>query len=290
MKSIDLQAPAKVNLYLGVLGKRPDGYHDIETLFQAIDIYDDISLKKRPNGTVIEVLGHPELETAENTALRAHAWLEAYIRQRLPVTIVMRKRIPMAAGLGGGSSDAAAVLLGLRALYDLDLGDDELGIGAVSVGADVPFFLKGGAAVGEGIGEKLTPIDIPRDYSVLLVNPGFPVSTARVYQLYSRGLTGRFAACRLWQLLKDHAAVEDLLHNDLQLVCETLYPEIGQVRKSLAAAGIGETLMSGSGPTVFGVVRDDHSMPTPEDLISVLGKSSWTVHMVRPIPFGVRVC
>lgn len=290
MKSIDLQTPAKINLYLGVLGRRPDGYHYIETLFQTIDLFDDVFMKKTMNGLAIQAPGHPELETSENLAVGAHTWLEKRIGRRLPVTISIRKRIPIAAGLGGGSSDAAAVLIGLRALYDLDLSEDELAEGAVAVGADAPFFLKGGAAVGEGIGERLTPVEFPRDYSVVLVNPGFPVSTALVYQLYSRGLTGRFAEGRLWQLLANRAGLEDLLYNDLQPVCETLHPEIAHMRRSLASVGIRESLMSGSGPTVFGVIRDTHTLPQAEYLSSVLGKHTWTVLRARPIPFGVQVC
>ena len=290
MNSIDLQTPAKINLYLGVLGRRPDGYHEIETLFQAIDLFDYVSIKKSTNSSGIQVPNHPELETPDNTALRALSWLEGRVGRRLPATISILKRIPIAAGLGGGSSDAAAVILGLRELYDIDLDEDELAKGAVSVGADVPFFLTGGTAVGEGIGEKLTPVEFPSNYELILVNPDFPVSTAKVYGLYSRGLTGRFAEGRLRRLLAKKAGLEGLLYNDLQPVCETLYPEIVHIRKGLSAAGIEHTLMSGSGPTVFGVITDSRTMPGREYLSSIFTKDTWTISTARPIPFGVQLC
>ena len=290
MTSVHLHAPAKINLYLAVLGRRPDGYHDIETLFQAIDLYDDVYIKKAADRTTLQLPNHPELETADNSALHALAWLEQWAGRSLPVEITIQKRIPIAAGLGGGSSDAAAVLAGVRALYGLDIPDDELARGALSVGADAPFFLKGGAAVGEGVGEKLTPVKLPDNYAIILVNPGFPVSTAEVYRLYSKGLTGRFAEGRLWRLLADNADIGDLLHNDLQPVCEALHPEAANVRKSLAAAGIEQILMSGSGPTVFGIVTDGRTLEQTRRRAAAHAKQSWSLASARPIPFGVRIC
>ncbi|MGB9618320.1 MAG: 4-(cytidine 5'-diphospho)-2-C-methyl-D-erythritol kinase [Desulfomonilaceae bacterium] len=290
MISIDLQTPAKINLYLRVLGRRPDGYHDIETLFQAIDLFDDVSITKTVSGARIHVPNHPELETADNLAMRALVWWERRIGRRLSVSISICKRIPIAAGLGGGSSDAAAVLAGLRALYDLEASDAELAAGAAAIGADVPFFLRGGAAVGQGIGDRLTPVDLPADYGVILVNPGFPVSTAEVYRRYSKGLTGRFAEGRLWRLLVDYADIGDLLYNDLQPVCEALHPEAANARKSLVAAGVERILMSGSGPTVFGIVKDPETLEEARRRAAAYAEEAWTLATARPIPFGVRMC
>ena len=282
MRSIRLFAPAKINLFLRVLGKRPDGYHNIETLFQEIDLRDELILKEGTHETSLEVPGHPELETDDNLVMKALRWLEKETGRRLHVDITLIKRIPSAVGLGGGSSDAAAALVGLTTLFRLDLREDGLIRAARSLGADVPFFLKGGTAVGEGIGERLTPVSFPLHYEVLLIHPGFQVSTATVFREFSRILTDGTREARLWRILAENRDVRDLLHNDLQPVAERLYPEISEMSEAMVAAGWQAGLMTGSGPTVFGLAQPDEMWRLRTDL-----GSRWTKIVARPSNRGI---
>ena len=284
MTKVRVRSPAKINLFLRVLARRPDGYHDIETLFQAIDVEDRLIISTSAGAASIEVPGFPELETDDNLVLRAVRCLEQKTGLRFPVAIRLDKRIPVAAGLGGGSSNAAAALLGVCALFDVSLSADDLAHAALSLGADVPFFLTGGAAVGEGIGERLTPVNVPSDYRVVLINPGFPVSTAAVYRQFSKNLTGQPRMSRVWTVLRESRAPAGVLHNDLQEPAERLYPEITELCQFFRASGIDAVLMSGSGPTVFGVDERDSvaSVPTVQ-------RSRWRLLSARPIDRGVVV-
>ena len=192
------------------------------------------------------------------------------------------KRIPVAAGLGGGSSDAAAALYGIRALFDLDLDDTDLHSAALSLGADVPFFLVGGSAVGEGIGERLTQVDLPLDYGLLLVNPGFPLSTGLVFREFSKTLTGGPREGTLWQILWQTRDLERLLHNDLEGVAERLHPRIARLRAVMVQAGMSRALMSGSGPTVFGIADTDRL-----EQIRARLAAEWKPIVSRPVLHGV---
>jgi 4-diphosphocytidyl-2-C-methyl-D-erythritol kinase len=284
MRSIRARAPAKINLFLRVLSRRPDGYHNIETLFQAIDLYDELIFEESSGPSTLEVTGIPELETENNLVIRALKWLQEHVAADLRVKIRLSKKIPMAAGLGGGSSDAAAALLAIRKLFHLPIPDEELRSAAVSLGADVPFFFAGGSAVGEGIGEVLTPVAIPQNYGLLMLNPGFPVSTPQVYSEFSRTLTGRNREDRLWSVLREARAVADLLYNDLQAVTEGLYPEVSEIRIHLEQNALTGILMSGSGPTVFGITE-----PGQEEHFGGALPSEWTMIASRPINNGVTL-
>ncbi|MBI5568458.1 MAG: 4-(cytidine 5'-diphospho)-2-C-methyl-D-erythritol kinase [Desulfomonile tiedjei] len=284
MTKVRVRSPAKINLFLRVLARRPDGYHDIETLFQAIDVEDRLTISKSDGATAIEVHGFPELETEDNLVLRAVRCLEERTGARFPVTIRLDKRIPVAAGLGGGSSNAAAALVGICALFDLPLSTDDLACAALRLGADVPFFLAGGAAVGEGIGERLTPVNLPIDYPLVLVNPGFPVSTAEVYRQFSKNLTGQPRTSTVWTVLAEGRAPTGVLHNDLQEPAERLYPEITELCRFLRDSRIEAVLMSGSGPTVFGVGALDRVISQ-----AAIQRNRWNLISARPLNRGVMV-
>ncbi|MBI5250846.1 MAG: 4-(cytidine 5'-diphospho)-2-C-methyl-D-erythritol kinase [Desulfomonile tiedjei] len=284
MRIIRALAPAKINLFLRVLARRPYGYHSIETLFQAIDLYDELIVEETSGSTALEVVGIPELQSEGNLVMRALRWLEKHVGVDLRVKIRLDKRIPMAAGLGGGSSDAAAALLSIRELFRLPVSDEEIRSAALGLGADVPFFFTGGAAVGEGIGELVTPVTIPEDYGLLLVNPGFPVSTAAVYSEFSKTLTGRSREGRLWNVLREARTLADLLHNDLQPVTESLYPEVFTIRTRLKEQGLLGVLMSGSGPTVFGIVEHGNAVESGKGL-----PLKWRAIVARPLNHGVTL-
>jgi len=284
MKRLRIRAPAKVNLYLKVLGRRPDGYHDIETLFQAIDLEDELIIEPCTGRSVLKVPGHPDLETASNLVMRAVSWIESETGGKISIKIRLNKRIPVAGGLGGGSSNAAATLLGIRELFELPIADESLAQGASTIGADVPFFFKGGTAVGEGIGDCLTAVPLPIDSAFILVNPGFSVSTALVYREFSGTLTARAGKDKLREVLRECPALENLLYNDLQSVAEGLYPEIAKIRTALREMGLNNILMSGSGPTVFGLGE-------PEELKEVAERLSatWSCMLARPLSRGIII-
>ncbi len=252
MSIIRLRTPAKINIHLRVLNRRADNYHELETLFQAIELYDELVIRKKKGKSRLVVRNAPELQGDDNLILKALKWLENQSGKVLEVELELVKHVPVAAGLGGGSSDAAATLIGLRELFNLsELTDETIKQGALSLGADVPFFLAGGTAIGEGIGERLTPYSLSYDCSLLLVNPGFSVSTAEIFSAFSRTLTVSKKKGTLRGLLNRGVSLSDLLHNDLQQVAETMYPEIGSIRETFVRNGMTDVLMTGSGPTVF---------------------------------------
>jgi len=282
MKSIRVRTPAKVNLFLRVLRGRPDGYHDIESLFQAIDLEDELIIEKIQGTSVLEAPGFPNLENEENLIIKAVRWIERETDAKLQVRIRLNKIIPIAAGLGGGSTDAAAALMGICSLFNLQLPEEAIYRGARTLGADVPFFLKGGSAVGEGVGDVLTPVDLPLDYGLLLVNSGFPVSTAAVYREYSASLTGMVGTGKLWTRIREHQDLASLLYNDLQAPAERLHPEISEVRIFLEGAGLKKSLMSGSGPTIFGI-GDPGELSGIRELVP----KRWHAFLVRPVKRGL---
>jgi 4-diphosphocytidyl-2-C-methyl-D-erythritol kinase len=284
VKSLRVQTPAKINLALRVLGARQDGYHDLETLFQAIDLYDQLILEESDSQSTLEVPGFPELESDHNLVVRAVRWIQTHTGRDLRVRMKLIKSVPVAGGLGGGSSNAAAALKGVSHLFDLDLSDADLARGALALGADVPFFLVGGTAVGEGVGERLTPVELPLDYALILVNPGFPVSTAAIFREFSKSLTGKAREGRLWMRIREGRPVEDLLENDLQTVAERMHPEIRRVREVMERAGMGTTLMSGSGPTMFALVRNSSAEALAKEL-----PPPWRVFPARPVARGLLI-
>ncbi|MBS1912203.1 MAG: 4-(cytidine 5'-diphospho)-2-C-methyl-D-erythritol kinase [Bacteroidetes bacterium] len=259
MSDLHLRAPAKINLGLEVIRRRPDGYHDINTVFATVDVCDRISLRPRLDGEItLRVSGNPELESgASNLCVRAAAALRQRLgNPRLGVDIVLEKHIPMGAGLGGGSSDAAAVLRGASELWgarELENGDlEEIGL---QLGSDVPFFISGGIAHARGRGERLRPVAIALPYVALLVNPGIHISTPWAYARIAR--TGERAETDLVSLLERSAADPSVLSkelgNDFEPAAFETYPLLGAIKEALYRAGAQVALMSGSGATMFGL-------------------------------------
>lgn len=249
MDSLTLRCPAKVNLYLKIVGRRPDGYHDLITVMQPLSLADDLILTIQ--GAGITLTGHyPGLPSDDgNLVVRAARAFQDATGDQFGVLLQLTKNIPVAAGLGGGSSDAAAVLRGLNRLRGHPLSDADLAALARRLGADVPFFLQDVPALGRGIGELLTPITLPPLWYVL-VNPGFAVSTAQVYA----GLQPPFVdpgQTAIAQMLQRHPT--SWLHNDLEGITMQRHPQIAVLKEALHRAGAQGVLMTGSGPTVFGI-------------------------------------
>lgn len=255
--TLTLLAPAKINLCLHVLRKRADGYHDLAMLMQRLSLYDRITLDLTDNGEVaVRCDNLPLAPGEENIAARAARCLLRRAGSRHGVTITIDKQIPVAAGLGGGSSDAATVLLGLNQLLGLDLGREELMAEGVKLGADVPFFVFGETAWATGIGDRLQPLPPLPPVHYVLVNPGVAVSTAWVYQ--NLALTSSRALDKLPQFPGTMLELAGLLHNDLERVTIDRYPVIAQIKQRLLDRGALGALMSGSGPTVFGMFAARH--------------------------------
>jgi 4-diphosphocytidyl-2-C-methyl-D-erythritol kinase len=246
-----IDAPAKINLRLEVTGRRPDGYHELGMIMQRVSLCDrlQITLDDVP-GVRVLCPGLPLAAGEENIAARAARRMLELSGRGGGVEILLDKHIPVAAGLGGGSSDAAAVLLALDGMLGLDLGEDELMREGARLGADVPFFLFRKSAWAAGIGEVLSPFPLPPAW-YLLVNPGLGVSTASVYG--NLRLTSLGAAAKMPRFPKTTDEMAALLHNDLERVTVARYPLLAEIKERLLAAGAAGSLMSGSGPTVFGL-------------------------------------
>jgi 4-diphosphocytidyl-2-C-methyl-D-erythritol kinase len=273
-----LSAAAKVNLTLEVLGKRPDGYHEIATVMQTVELTDRLTLEDADTFELNASAGVPTDGT--NLALRAAFALRETAGITRGVRISLDKRIPVAAGLGGGSADAAAVLLGLNRLWGLRWPRARLEAISVTLGMDVPFFLRGGGALGTGRGEQLEPVDVGGS-ALVLVNPRFGSSTAEVYgrvtpEMYSDGKR----ALDLIEALRSRRAVRIAasLYNGLEAAVAPIHPEIGRMKAALLAAGALGAVMSGSGPTVFGVAR---SFEHARQIRARLARASWACWAVR---------
>jgi len=259
-RALRVRSYAKVNLGLEVLGVREDGYHELRTLFQTIDLHDDITLRPRKAGIVVRC-DHPLVPTdATNLAAQAAEALRRYARIASGVEITIRKRIPVGGGLGGGSSNAAAVLLGLDRIWRLGLGPAGLHLLARRLGADVPFFLLGGTALGLARGDEVYPLHQQLRAWVVLVDPGLPVSTARVFARVDAGLTPRGNSSSIFYFVSRElqgARAFRLLVNDLEEAALEEAPALrGQARRIrgvLLKEGARLAALSGSGSSYFGL-------------------------------------
>lgn len=280
MKSLTLKAPAKVNYRLDVLRRRPDGYHDLRMIMQRISLCDEITVTLTDVPGIRVACGREGVpDGPENIAWRAADALLEIAGRPSGIEIVITKNIPVAAGLGGGSSDAATVLLGVNELLGLGLSTERLMAIGVKLGADVPFFVFGKTALAEGIGEILTPIEAVPPLWMVIVNPNIPVSTAWVYQ--SLRLTERWNSDNIPRFFKDVVDVCAILSNDLEAVTIGKYPVIGEIKTMLLALGASGALMSGSGPTVFGLFSSEEGAQNAAQ--SIGGSSGWFVAVVRAV-------
>ena len=283
MEKLTLKSPAKINLSLEVLKKREDGYHQIRSLMQAIDLFDELTLKERSDGVTISC-DHPGCPADEtNLAVVAASLLLQEAREKRGVAIRIRKRIPVSAGLGGGSSNAAAALKGVRQLLGLDVPDQKLHQLAARVGSDVPFFLCPGQALAEGRGEQIRPIRIYGGYWVVLVCPAVEVSTAWAYRNTRINLTKDRRGVNLVSLEDASGFFQALpgFENDLEEVVGKRHPVIRTIKENLEDSGAVKSSMSGSGPTVYGVFDRE---PQAEEVTRKLLRGDWQTFLTRPIP------
>ncbi len=250
------RSPAKVNLFLRVLRKRGDGYHDILSLMQRIDLSDEMSFSLRDEGIVIKCPGSSIPEDRRNLVYRAAEAVLALAGGKTGAEITIHKKIPVAAGLGGGSSNAATTLVTLNEMVGTKCSTEELMRMGAKLGADVPFFIFERTALASGIGEYLEAVDgLPRIWFVL-VNPGFEISTREVYESLRMELTEDPIQYRM-PAFKTVSHVAKELYNDLEEVSLDRYPVLSEIKAQLMAHGASGSLMSGSGPTVFGIFENE---------------------------------
>ena len=274
-----MSAAAKVNLALEVLRRRDDGYHDVATVMQAVDLSDRLTFE--PADDLEFVTENPDVpRDGSNLVVRAARALGEAARIGRGARMTLVKRIPVAAGLGGGSTDAAATLVGLDRLWDLRWPVERLAEVAMTLGMDVPFFLGGGAALATDRGDRLERVE-SRPLAFVLVNPGVPVSTAEAYgrvtpAMYTDGSQARELARSLGT--RGATRVAAALYNGLEAAVVPIRPEIERMRAAVLAAGALGALMSGSGPTVFGVAR---SFEHARQLRARLTRGSWACWATR---------
>ncbi|MDD2899769.1 MAG: 4-(cytidine 5'-diphospho)-2-C-methyl-D-erythritol kinase [Desulfuromonadaceae bacterium] len=254
MKTLTLYAPAKINYLLDVIGKRADGYHDLRMIMQRVNLCDEITITlTQTNEITVECPSKGAPDGPRNIAWKAARALLDFSGLNAGIHLKITKRIPVAAGLGGGSSDAASVLMGLNELLELNLSDQILMEIGCKIGADVPFFIFKKTAVAEGIGEKLSSLENIPGCFILLVNTGVHVSTAWVYRSLLLGSRKKLNV--LPDKIESIEQLVSVFSNDLESVTIPAFPIIADVKSQLITLGAVGSMMSGSGPTVFGVFK-----------------------------------
>lgn len=281
--TLHLESPAKINLRLEILKKREDGYHEVRTILQKISLFDTLLFSLRKERGISIVTNHPHLPTGKSNLI--YQAVQSILKEssyKGGVHIEIEKRIPLGAGLGGGSSNAATTLKALNQLLKVGLskkGLMEMGLG---IGADVPFFFLEGAAIGSGIGERLRRIELPGLWYVL-VYPNFEVSTRWAYQNFV--LTKRQFHFSLQKLTISPEKISQGLRNDLEEVVSKEYPQIGIMKKMLFSCGALSAMMTGSGPTVFGIFPEEKgALEASRKMKKMVKTRGWIVLNAHSIP------
>ncbi|MDD4437576.1 MAG: 4-(cytidine 5'-diphospho)-2-C-methyl-D-erythritol kinase [Tissierellia bacterium] len=260
---IKLNSYAKINLFLDINGKLKNGYHKIKTVMQSIDIYDEIILQPIDDNKIIIECSDLSIPINEkNTCYKAASILKITYGINTGIHISINKNIPQGAGMAGGSSNAAAVLKGLNAMWKLDLSEDEMCSIGAQIGADVPFCLVGGTCFAEGLGDKVTEIDDFVWDNILIVKPGFSISTAYVYQNTAPGYYNSYTSNDILKHISSHnyEHAARCVSNTLERVVEKFHPEINDIKKLMIDNGAVSSIMTGSGSAVFALFKDNDSL------------------------------
>jgi 4-diphosphocytidyl-2-C-methyl-D-erythritol kinase len=285
--SVEVLAPAKLNLFLEVLGRRPDGYHEIETVMVAVSLYDTLTFTDDPSGAISLRCSDPALPVgSDNLVVKAAERLKASVGSLRGVRIVLEKAIPVEAGLAGGSSDAAATLVALDRLWDLQTAPARLEALAAEIGSDVAFFTHTPAAVCRGRGEQVEAIPLKEQYHFVLVCPSVGMSTADVYRQVVPPARHRPVGPVMEALA--HGGPMELgpnLFNRLQPIAEAIKPELTRVQDALASLGslLDGSMMSGSGSAYYGLCRNSAAARHAADILEPLG-----LGLVRVVTCGPR--
>jgi 4-diphosphocytidyl-2-C-methyl-D-erythritol kinase len=313
MPAYTLIAPAKINLYLEIIGDAPGGFHELAMILQSIDLADQIDVHSASTDNIRVYCDHPQVPTDKsNLAYRAAALMAAEFPDALSryggVDITIKKHIPVAAGLAGGSTNAAAVLVGIDLLWQLGLTQSELEELGATLGSDVPFCVAGGTVIGTGRGEQLSPLpSLDHIYIVLAKYRSLEVSTAWAYKTYrqqfghtyirdtadlaTRANAVHSAGIVKAILNKDAVDIAHKLHNDLEKVVLPEYPQVLQLRELFASlAGVLGTMMSGSGPTVFALVESQQQAEAVKQHVrETIPNEDLELFVTRTITHGIQV-
>ena len=282
MKAFQVKSFAKVNIGLKIINRRKDGLHNIETVFQEIDLHDIITISKTSErGCIFNSNVSWLRNDSNNLCVKAYEQLSKRI-QVGGVSINLQKKIPSGSGLGGGSSNAASVLKGLCKLYDISLSNDELAKIALNIGSDVPFFIKGGMQSLRGVGSELLPLSGCINGFYLLVVPNIHIDTKWAYNSYGKNF---FLDCATDEVnfaryLSKRTIPFELFENDFEKIVVPSYPEIGQIKERLRSYGSKFTSLSGTGSTVFGIFNDLDKAKSAKFLFP----NSLNTFIVNPIP------
>lgn len=262
MNEYRMKAHAKINLGLDVIRRRPDGYHEVKMIMQSIGLCDELTLEKAPAGITLTT-DHPELSCGEdNLICRAAKLMFDTYHISDGVRIHLQKKIPIAAGMAGGSTDAAAVMKGISRLFDLEVPTEQLMQLGMAIGADVPYCILGGTALAEGIGEKLTLLTPAPDFYILVAKPEIQVSTKYVYEHLDVAAITRHPDIEGMVLAIESGSLQGILDrmgNVLETVTISVHPEIETLKRRIRELGAVNSLMSGSGPTVFGIFLSEQA-------------------------------
>ena len=260
MDKLQLKAYGKINLGLDVIRKRPDGYHDLDMIMQMVDVYDDVIIEKKAGEEIVVKADAAVLSNGkDNLAYMAAKMLFDEFGIKSGVEITIHKRIPIAGGMAGGSSDCATTLIGINEMFNLGLSKQQLMERGVKLGEDVPYCVLGGTAIARGIGEVLTPLPTPPQCHVIIAKPPISVSTAYVYgHIRPDEITKRPDIEQMTLAIKeqDLNKLSDLLYNVMEEVTVSEYPVIEKLKSIMLENGALNSIMSGSGPTVFGLFDD----------------------------------
>lgn len=260
MDKLQLKAYGKINLGLDVIRKRPDGYHDLDMIMQMVDVYDDVIIERKAGEEIVVKADAAVLSNGkDNLAYMAAKMLFDEFGIKSGVEITIHKRIPIAGGMAGGSSDCATTLIGINEMFNLGLSKQQLMERGVKLGADVPYCVLGGTAIARGIGEVLTPLPTPPQCHVIIAKPPISVSTAYVYgHIRPDEITKRPDIEQMTLAIKeqDLNKLSDLLYNVMEEVTVSEYPVIEKLKSIMLENGALNSIMSGSGPTVFGLFDD----------------------------------
>jgi len=260
MDKLQLKAYGKINLGLDVIRKRPDGYHDLDMIMQMVDVYDDVIIEKKAGEEIVVKADAAVLSNGkDNLAYMAAKMLFDEFGIKSGVEITIHKRIPIAGGMAGGSSDCATTLIGINEMFNLGLSKQQLMERGVKLGADVPYCVLGGTAIARGIGEVLTPLPTPPQCHVIIAKPPISVSTAYVYgHIRPDEITKRPNIEQMTLAIKeqDLNKLSNLLYNVMEEVTVSEYPVIEKLKSIMLEKGALNSIMSGSGPTVFGLFDD----------------------------------
>lgn len=301
-RCVTVLAPAKINLFLEILGRRPDGYHDLRTVIVPLSLHDRVTIEPRSQGveTAVKMIGLKDeigvggLSNGDNLATRAALALQKQTGCTQGAFIHIEKRIPVGGGLGGGSTDAAAALRGLNELWGTGLSEKELMSIGAGLGCDIPALIAARGVLGEGLGEKVVPLDLGEgarsSWWVTLINPGFSISTKEVYSAYRPALTPGDKAYRNVVLALKRGDVTlggESLFNSLQETVFRKYPLVEIITERLLEAGATGALLCGSGSSVFALARTQQDANRLAGIaVKGLGASVWT-EVAETLPDGV---